>query len=367
MEKDRIVSKIQSLLYVFFLLICGGLVLTSCTGCSPAYVIRAAYEQGRIMSSREKISDIVSLESTPASERQKLILVRDARQYAISLGLNPGNSFTKYARVDREYLSWLVLGSRPDKFELFMWWFPIVGSVPYKGYFEKEDADAEALRLERKGFETWVRGSEAFSSLGWFDDPVLSTTLKNSPPDIVNTVLHESFHTTLWVADQVAFNESLANFIGCQAATAFFNQKYSVCINQPQNRECSTELQLWHKASRDRCLQDIETAKLINALYNDLNTLYTSDRSREEKIRERIVIFDRHLAPLRQRYPNMRTFKKINNGEVMQLRLYYTNYQVITALFNRLNNEISKFISVLVENKNKIENSSSPFDELEKL
>src|SRR5690606_33281988 len=121
----------------------------------------------------------------------------------------------------------------------------IVGSVPYKGFFEKEDAEHAAQKLELAGFETWVRGTDAFSTLGWFDDPVLSTTLSNSIPSIVDTVIHESVHSTVWIKGRVDFNESLANFIGGQGAYQFFKEKYELC--QSEDPGCKAKISEWLK------------------------------------------------------------------------------------------------------------------------
>jgi len=150
-----------------------GVILAALSGCSPFYVIRAAYEEGKILMNRKEIAEAIAAPDTSPDERNKLELVLEAREFAIGMGLTPGESFTKFTHVDRDTLAWVVLGSKPDSFTLYTWWFPIVGRVPYKGFFEKASADAAAAALERRGYESWVRGTEAISTLGWFNDPVL--------------------------------------------------------------------------------------------------------------------------------------------------------------------------------------------------
>ena len=167
------------------------LLSLSISGCSPFYVMRAAYEQSKIFCSERSIDKVLKDPSTTEEVRDKLSRVLEARTFATSnIHLTPGDSYTSYAVVDRNVLSWVVMGSRPDSFSFATWWFPIVGSVPYKGFFEQEDAEAEGKILTEQGYEIWIRGASAFSTLGWFDDPVLSTLLQRNEVEIVNTIIH---------------------------------------------------------------------------------------------------------------------------------------------------------------------------------
>ena len=124
-------SKLHLTLSLVCFLLCG----CSLSGCSPTYVIRAAYEESKILINREDIPDVIADPATSLDEQAKLLKVVAAREFAKNLGLNPQDSFTTYSRVDRDILAWVVVGSKPDAFALHTWWFPIVGSVPYKGFF----------------------------------------------------------------------------------------------------------------------------------------------------------------------------------------------------------------------------------------
>ena len=192
----------------------------------PRYIARAGWEEFKILRRREAIERVISDTTWPPNERAKLSLVLEARRFATdSLGLPAGEQFTQFSRVDSDTLVLLVSAARRDTLALHTWWFPIVGRVPYKGYFDFEDALADARRFEQRGYDTDVRPASAFSTLGWFDDPLLSTTLRQDSISLVNTVLHELTHNRVFLKGRVEFNESLASFVGSRGGAEFFRAR----------------------------------------------------------------------------------------------------------------------------------------------
>ncbi len=309
--------------------------------CSPFYVLRAAYEQGKLLAARQNIDELLLDPQTSAAEHSKLSLVLQARDFAESMGLQPRGSFKKYVRLERNELAWVLVASKRDSFSLFTWWFPIVGSVPYKGYFEKGSAERAAKNLEELDYETFLRPTAAISTLGWFDDPVVSPTLQSPEHNLVNLVIHESLHSTLWIPGQVDFNESLANFVGLQGAVDFFSRQLAQCKHEA---DCTIAKQRLENATNSR-ESELRFSAIIQQLYIELETLYSSAASRPEKLAKRVEIFDKHIAPLRAKNPNMKALQSINNAEIIQLKLYMTKLDLFNRHFVDLQNSWPKFLA----------------------
>ncbi|MDE0214154.1 MAG: aminopeptidase, partial [Deltaproteobacteria bacterium] len=205
----------------------GACLLLLLCGCSPGYYIRAAYEEGRILWRRTPITTVLAEDGVTPEVRRKLEMVLELRDYAATdLRLNVGGSYTSYSRVDRPVLLHVLSAVPKTSFEPYTWWFPFVGRMPYKGFFDGADAREEAGSLAAQGYDTHIRPAGAFSTLGWFDDPLLGRLLKLDRVSLADVVLHELLHNTLFVPGSVAFNESLANFVGKRGAIEFFTRRF---------------------------------------------------------------------------------------------------------------------------------------------
>ncbi len=346
----------------------GGLValLGVClSACSPGYVLQAAYHQSKILLGRRQIEQVILDPDTPREEREKLKVVLQARVFASELGLTTGRSFTSYTDVGKDTLAWVVVASRKDSFALHQWWFPIVGTVPYKGFFDESAANAEGMRLESLGYESSIRGTEAFSTLGWFNDPVLSTTLKNPPSRIANTVIHESVHATVWIQGNVAFNESLANFVGMQGAVEFFTKQRDDCV--AAQAACQPIEERLRAATRDKSFQ-LDFGDAVTDVIAKLETLYgRSDLSSEQKIALRQEVFAGAIGPFRRKYPDVSVLREVNNAEIVQYRLYLTQLRGFERLFLQSGSSWSTFLGAIRGIRDAVEKdpSTDPFKLLE--
>ncbi len=254
--------------------------------CSPVYVIKAGIAEAKILRARRPIPEVLADPATDADTRAKLAWVLEARSFAVErMGIDAGDAYTMYTRLDRDTLALVLSAAERDRLAPKTWWFPVVGRVPYKGFFDEGDARSAQAGLEADGFDTYLRPTAAFSTLGWFNDPVLSTVLRADDVDVVETVLHELSHNYLFVPGQVGFNESFAMFAGRVGAIEFFCTRPG---SGPDSVKCLRAQARWRDEQR--------FSAFLDGLVDELRALYGSDASREEKLRRREEIFAAALA-----------------------------------------------------------------------
>ena len=192
------------------------------------YILRAGWEEAKILSRRVPIEKVINDPATSNELRARLRLVLAARAYALdTLGLEAGESFKTFAQLERDTLVLVLSAAYRDRLQAYRWWFPVVGRLPYKGFFKPRDAIRARDEFQARGFDTYLRPASAFSTLGWFNDPLLSTTVRGDTTFLANTVIHELSHNTLFVAGNAEFSESFASFIGSRGAQAFFRSRHA--------------------------------------------------------------------------------------------------------------------------------------------
>ena len=318
------------------------LIAATLPACSPVYVLRAAYEEGKILWRREPITDFIHNSDVAPDTREKLRLVLSVREYARDvLKFNVGGSYSSYSYVDRPDLTYVVIAAPKTELRPYTWWFLIVGSMPYKGYFSKEEAQAEIDRLNAKGYDTALRTSAAFSTLGWFDDPLLSHLLRFDKVLLGDVVFHELFHNTLYVKGAGAFNESSANFVGHRAAIDFFKERFG-----EGSAEHQRALQLWD--------EERDFGSFIAEIVRTLGELYGSDIPREDKLRLREEVFTRVKADWAQRIsdrPGHRfqafSNQPLNNAILMHYLVYLKDLDLFESIYEVRGRNLVKTIDTL--------------------
>ncbi len=310
------------------------------TGC---YLSRGAWEEAKILSRRERISEIIARPGTPAEVKAKLKVVLAARQYAQdSLKLRAKDSFTTYSRLDSDTLVLVLSAAYRDTLKPYTWWFPVVGRVPYKGYFDFDQALRDAGKLASEGLDTYVRPADAFSTLGFFNDPLLSTTLKGDSLTLANTVIHEITHNTFYAPGRAEFNESFAMFVGARGSAAFFRAR----------GQEGTAARIDARWEDDKLL-----ARFWAGLIRSLDSAYAAHpESREARIAARDTLYQRARSTLmRDIGPALRTISPryaervaLDNAALLARRVYSRDLDLFDRVYEREGRSLRRAIGRVI-------------------
>lgn len=330
------------------------------SGCSPIYIFQAALEQGRILWRREPIESVLQRPDLDPETREKLKLVLQVREYARDVvKLNVGGSYASYSYVDRPVLSYVLTAVPKTDLAPYTWWFLFVGHVPYKGFFSEAGAKAEAESFHSQGYDTYIRVAPAFSTLGWFDDPVLAHLLKYDKVTLAEVIFHELLHNTLFVSGAVDFNESLANFVGSRAAILFFRDRYG---------EASPEYQKAAQAWKD----ELEFSSFMAGLARSLRELYQREISVEEKLKLREEIFSHSKEEWLRRVAGRSVLHRfrgfgqvqVNNAVVAHYLLYFKELALFESFYQAQGKELARTLELIVQS---VSGEAEPFEAVREL
>jgi len=308
------------------------------------YLLRAAWAEARILARRRAIVDIVKDPATAPAVADKLRLVLAARSFAAdSIDLRAKQSFTTYSPLDRDTLVLVLSGAYPDRLASYTWWFPIVGRVPYKGFFDFNAAKQAARDLAAKGFDVYLRPSPAFSTLGWFNDPLLSTSLHADTLDLANTVIHELTHNTFYASGQAVFNESFANFVGARGSAWFFRSRGSPAAADEADARWSDEKVM---------------ARFWALLYHSVDSAFrahAADSSARIAARDSIyrgarrALVDSIGPQLRTIGPRVLERVRLDNAALLAHRIYDTDLDLFDGVWGRENGDLRKTVPRIID------------------
>lgn len=316
------------------LLLAGGLLF----GEQAVWLSRAGLHQADLLWGR--IPNEVALEAGHFDESARVQLQRVPRikAFGASIGLSATENYdTIHPTWDKTI--WNVSGARPLAFENKRWWFPIVGSVPYLGFFDRPSADTFADGLRDEGLDVYVRSAGAYSTLGWFRDPLMPHMLKWSEYRFANTILHELAHATVWVPGSVQFNESFASFVGDEAA-----QRYMVATYGASSPEV--------EQMRDRIADSTRWRGFMHGVYQDLEAVYGDpDLPDDEKLRIKAEVFASLETRIEEAgFAEPERWKEIvrkrtwNNATMMQYRTYNRSRAWFRKLYEQEGSDLLRFM-----------------------
>lgn len=285
-----------------------------------SYGVQQGAGQLNIIWNAKPVEEFLKDPSFPDSLKARLRLIDEVRKYAIdSLGLKDTDNYkTMYDQKGKEIM-WVVLASKPFKLEPKEWKFPVIGSVPYKGFFKQERALALKKELEGQGWDVIIRNPGGWSTLGWFTDPILSKMLNRSEGDLANLIIHEMSHATIFVKDSVNFNENLATFIGDRGAERFLIYKYGIHSKEYLNYIAEDEDYLKFV---DHMLRGAKVLDSLYSTFQEKDSVTVKRELKEHCIRKVITSLDTLSLKLTDK-PSFRFKDHLpNNAYFMNFRQY---------------------------------------------
>ena len=297
------------------------LMAAACGGC---YLAEQGVGQARLLLARQPLEAARLDGRLSHDQRSALGTLKDAQRFGVErLGLAGEELYRSLVDTGGRPVAWNVSASRKDRFEAHTWWFPVVGTVPYLGFFDRGAAEAEAARLGEDGLDVNLRGVGAYSTLGWFDDPVFSSSLDGDAFDVARLVLHEMAHATLFFPGEVAWNENFATLVGDRGALAWAAARLG------PRAEAAAETRLAAEAAFEAYLTGV---------VERLAALYGSDLPAAEKLSRREVVFDegkRGLAELLRRHPEARREAWLEREWNNAVLLSFSRYRADQAAWRR--------------------------------
>jgi predicted aminopeptidase len=316
---------------------------TGLCGCGVGYVARAAWEEARILWRRQPIDEVLARKDLRPKIRGRLETVLAVRKFARDeLGENVGGAYSTLSVIDKGAIVWVVMAAPRDSLKPYTWWFPIVGNVPYRGYFEKADAEAEAASMEARGYDTIVRPAVAFSSLGFFNDPLLSNLLHLNRVELAGVIIHELFHRTYFLASDAAFDESAATFVGSTGAVKFFE-----ATEGPQSADA--------EAARGVLESDLKFSTFLKQETEPLRKLYHSGLPEAEILKRRKVIFGRIRTDYEKLKPQLSGLERfgldkgpINNAVLINYLIYFHQTHNFLKLYRIYHGDLGATIKAII-------------------
>lgn len=303
----------------------------ACGGCfSTRYVAQAAWGQLELLGYSRSVSDVLDDPSTSARTAALLEESRAILAFAARHGLASRGNYRRYVDLGRDQLVWFVTASKPLAFEPKVWRFPVAGSFPYLGWFEREEAQRFVARLARDGWDVYMRPVRAYSTGGWFRDPIVATMFTrgdDAVAELANVLLHELTHANVLVRDQAVLNESVASFVGDALTDGYLAERFG---------RDSAELAAYRAALAE---ENARGARLARA-YAELAALYKTSAPADEKRAGK----ERVTAALQQ---ELNLVHRPNNASLQGFKTYNSGRESLPALFAACDGSWPRFLDAV--------------------
>lgn len=304
--------------------------IAGAAGClMPRYLGQAVYGQLDLLQRARPIEDVIADPETPARTRVLLGEIAGIRDFAHRRGLRTGKNYRNYVEVSPEATVWFVGAADPLAFRPLRWCFPIAGCFTGLGWFSQEEAIHHRDQLLAKGYDAMARPAGAYSTGGWFHDPITSSMLDDGPDafaELANVVLHESVHATVFIPDQPFFNEGLAEYVGDALTDEWLVERFGADARELTEWQ---EAQAWRRTRMAR----------LFSTYQELDELYESDRADADKRKAKAAIIDKLVADLG-------LWTRPNNASLVELRVYKASYDAFAKVHAACGHDIPRMLAV---------------------
>ncbi len=297
-----------------------------------------------VINASEEIEEVLLKESFSDSLKLKLKLIQEVKEFAESeLGLKKTNNYETVFNQKGQLILWVVTAAEKYKLEEFTWEFPLLGKVGYKGFFEYKKAVSEQEKLKSQGLDTDVREVMAWSTLGWFRDPVLTNFLKREDFKLVNLIIHELTHSSLYLPDSVTFNENFANFVAHEGTMQFLKKHRPDML--------SHYLDYHHDDSLYTAIV-LETAMELDSFYMGAEAfgLMKKEEGKKEIISEGIMLLKNGAFLNKEKY-NFRHLEEElpNNTYYLGFIRYESKQDYFVDVYKENNSDMRSFMKYLID------------------
>jgi predicted aminopeptidase len=290
-------------------------LLAGCAG--PAWYAQAVSGHLALMTQRTEISEILARDKMDPALRKDLKLAMEIRSFAIDrLGLPDNGSYTEFVHTGRHAVSWNIVAAPEFSLEAKRWCFIVAGCVSYRGYFDQHKAERFAHKLEKKSYDVTISPAIAYSTLGWFDDPLLDTMLQYPDEQLAAFIFHELAHQQLYVKGDTAFNEAYAGFVEETGVRAWLQStgRDDLLVRWQSKNTASIQFNILLQNTRDQ-----------------LNEIYISGLNKEEMRSQKKLVFiemkTRYLALVNEHWGGINHYRswfslELNNARLALMKLY---------------------------------------------
>ncbi len=307
-----------------------------------SYGIGQARGQLMVINGAEPIEDLLIDPEFPDSLKSKIQLIQEVRKFAVdAIGLYDSDNYTTLYDEKGEVTLWNLSACEPYSFTPKEWSFPLLGSFPYKGFFDLETAKKEREELRNDGWDVRIRPVGGWSTLGWFSDPIMSNMLTRNEGNLADLIIHELVHATLFVKDDIVFNENLASFVAEHGAIIFLETRFGKGSYELEQYIMSNE------DSRTYTNHMLYCFELLDSLYNS----YPESEPDSTKAFDKHLLIDEIIASVDTLHFHDNRYHKIfingrpNNAYFMSFQRYHSsNDSLRNILSEQYGGDIKEFI-----------------------